>query len=805
MKEIFSLLLLLFISGVVAATEDTAPASIMKTTTLRGKVLDATDGSPLIGVNIYLPDLKRGAATDTAGNFRISNLPSIKTSIEVTYVGHESVVQTINLAANKSFVCKMEEANAKIGEVIVTGLTGNLSLKQTPTAMTVVSAKDLQETSSTNIIDAIAKQPGISEVTTGAGISKPIIRGLGYNRVIVVNDGVRQEGQQWGDEHGIEIDDQSVHSAQILKGPASLMYGSDGLAGVIIFSSDPELAEGKIQSNVFSEYQSNNGLLHYSVNNAGNLHNNVWNFRMSGKYAHAYKNKYDGYVYDSGFQEQAVSGMYGINRNWGYSHINLDYYHLTPGIVEGDRDETTGQFTKAINDNGTEGEAIATHKDFMSYQHQMPYQQIHHFKVVSDNSFLIGNGNLKAIVGYQQNRRQEFGNILNPGQYGLYFQLHTLTYDFRYSFPELNGYKLVAGINGMYQRSLNKGTEYLIPEYKLFDAGAFVMASRKYGKFNVSGGLRIDSRHDHGYALTTVDEGSSSSTPVEKFKDFQRNFYGVSGSLGFAYQFYKGWDMKVNVSRGFRAPNMGELASNGAHEGTLHYEVGSPDLKAENSWQGDFGLSYSSGIISGNVSLFANRINNFIFARNITDSNGHNVLTDGDYTFLYTSGNAQLTGGEFSVDVHPVEKLHFENTFSFVNSIQLHQTDSTKYLPMTPAPRYTVDVKYDLIRHGKTLNNTYISFGLETHFKQDHIYSAYSTETASPSYTLLNAAMGTDFMKKGKRVASLFFTANNLTDKAYQDHLSRLRYGDVNNVTGRTGVFNMGRNFGVKLEIPIDL
>ena len=114
----------------------------------------------------------------------------------------------------------------KLNELVVTGVTGDTKLKNSTAPISVVSGKELRQTSSTNIIDAIAKQPGVAQITTGSGISKPIIRGLGYNRIIVMNEGIRQEGQQWGDEHGIEIDPQNVNSVEILKGPASLMYGS---------------------------------------------------------------------------------------------------------------------------------------------------------------------------------------------------------------------------------------------------------------------------------------------------------------------------------------------------------------------------------------------------------------------------------------------------------------------------------------------------------------------------------------------------------------------------------------------------
>lgn len=290
----------------------------------------------------------------------------------------------------------LTESSVKLNEVVVTGLTGSQKLKQSPAPISFVSARQLEMQPSTNIIDAIAHQPGVSQITTGSGISKPVIRGLGYNRVVVVNDGIRQEGQQWGDEHGIEIDPASVHSVEILKGPASLMYGSDAMAGVLVFHSAPTLAKGDMRANFSTGYQTNNGLFDYSLNFAGNQGGFVWNTRYSGKMAHAYKNKYDGYVFGSSLREQAFSQLLGWNYRQGHSHLTLDYYHLTPGIVEGERDEKTGELE------------IPEGYDAKSYGKPMSYQQIHHYKAVLDNSWFLGDGNLKFLLGYQQNRRQEF-------------------------------------------------------------------------------------------------------------------------------------------------------------------------------------------------------------------------------------------------------------------------------------------------------------------------------------------------------------------------------------------------------------
>ena len=202
----------------------------------------------------------------------------------------------------------------QLNELTVTGVTGDTKLKHATAPVSIISPQVLRATASTNIIDAIAHQPGVSQLTTGGSISKPIIRGLGYNRVVVMSEGVRQEGQQWGDEHGVEVDGCSVGSVEILKGPASLMYGSDAMAGVVILHSQPTLAEGELRANVSTEYQTNNGLFAYNLSLAGNQKGFVWDARYSDKMAHAYKNKYDDYVPGSQFRERAGRLMLGVNQ-----------------------------------------------------------------------------------------------------------------------------------------------------------------------------------------------------------------------------------------------------------------------------------------------------------------------------------------------------------------------------------------------------------------------------------------------------------------------------------------------------------
>ena len=660
--------------------------------------------------------------------------------------------------------------NVILGEIVVTGLTGKTRLSDSPLAFTVVTPQALQYTPKTNLIDAISVQPGLAQITTGTGISKPVIRGLGYNRVVVVADGIRQEGQQWGDEHGLEVDGEGVWSVEVLKGPASLMYGSDAMAGVLVLHPAPILPEGEMAAQATTEYQSNQGLLGYTLNFAGNEDGFVWNGRFTDRYAHAYRNARDGRVPGSQFRERDLSAMLGVNRRWGHTHLRFSWFHSVPGIVEGERDSVTGRLVWPQEMSHT------------TYKHLLPFQHVDHKKLVSENLFVLKKGRLKALLGYQRNGREEFEETAAEADLSLL--LHTLNYDVRYQQEDLHHWQLATGIGGMYQRSLNRGEEYLIPDYRLFDFGIYGTATRRWGRWNLTGGVRGDVRQMHASEL--YDES------VLRFRQLDRTFSGVTASLGAVYNPAEDWNVRLNVSRGFRAPNVSELCSNGVHEGSIRYEVGNATLHSEYSWQTDLGMDWTSQYVALQASLFANLIDNYIFLGRLG-----NVVTDGHKTYQYRQGDALLWGGEVSLDVHPWEALHVQNGFGYVRGARRHAEDC-KNLPLIPAPRWNCDVRYKFRRPFQ------LSLGMEYDFRQNKYFYTDNTETSTPGYFLLNASASYELRVHRCRVATFQLSGTNLLDKAYQNHLSRLKYADTDPVTGRMGVCNMGRNIVLKAVFYLD-
>ena len=780
---------------------------------LTGRITDAATGEGLPGSTVLFSDLKLGAATESDGSFRFTNLPRGRFTVQVRSLGYNTVTQTVDTGSGQPLAVKLTVAATEIGQVVVTGVSQATQLRRSPVPTAVVDRTRLNQTSASNLVDAIAHTPGVSQVTTGAAISKPVIRGLGYNRVITLNNGAKQEGQQWGDEHGIEIDEFSVDRAEIIKGPGSLLYGSDAMAGVINFVAPDPVAEGRITGLGTASYQTNNHQQGYSVQNAGNLNGVNWLVRGTRKVAGAYRNRYDGRVYNSGFNEMDANGYVGVNKSWGYSHLTFSTFNQRLGLTEGTRDAQTGRFLKAVPSGDSTRDVPVTDGDLRGYGLAVPQQQINHLRLGTDNNFVLGENGARLTfqTSYQQNLRREYGNPLAPAETSLYFQLRTVDYSLRYFLPERNGWNLTLGSSGLHQQNRNLGVEFLIPAYRLNEGGVFAVGKKTLGALDLSGGLRYDVRRISADALAL--DGNEQPTPggtagaETKFPGFVSTFRNYSGSLGAAYSVSEKLTVKANLSRGFRAPNIAELGSNGKHEGTIRYEIGNDKLLAETSLQLDAGVSYVTDHVRFGVDAFTNSLDNYIFTRRLLTASGTDSLRGTTGAYKYEQGQARLYGGEVSLDFHPhpLDWLHFENSFSLVRAQQLHVEAAQRYLPFIPADRLQSELRANFRRQGKRLTNPYARLQLEHTFAQDRFFSAFDTETGTPGYTLFNAGLGTDLASaQGKTLFSLFITANNLFDVGYQSHLSRLKYADLNVANGRRGVFNQGRNVSVRLVVPLD-
>ena len=771
--------------------------------TLSGRIFDEKSKEPLVGATVYLTDDKKGTLTDTSGSFSIHQLAAGHHVVEISHTGYSTLVEHIEMkaAVNRNFY--LAPVYLENQGVVVTGISAATSIRKATAPMSLLSQRSLAEIGSTNIIAALEKVPGVSQVSSGPAVSKPVIRGLGYNRVVVVNDGVRQEGQQWGDEHGIEVDEFSVNKVEILKGPASLLYGSDALAGVIHFISAPAVEEGIVKALVNTQYQSNSRLGALNARVSGTQKGFNWSGYGTIRSAADYHNRYDGIVLNSRFKELNGGGQLGWNRSWGYSQLLFSVFDLRPGMIEGERDALTGNF---LLHAGSSLEQVAGSDQLHGRKPWIPFQRVQHRKLVSDNNFIVGGSRIKLNLALQQNKRREFGDPLHPGEAQLYFDLKTLNYTLHWKLPEKKEWHTTVGLNGMWQTNQNQGLESLIPDYHLLDAGLFIHTQRLYQKASWSGGFRVDTRS------TSTAESVLSGTP--QFVPLQRNFSNWSGSFGVSYEPIAALTLKLNWARGFRAPTMAELSSNGSHEGTNRYEYGNKELQSETSWQLDAGIEYGSEHFNIGLSFFRNSVQDFIFYRKLLAVSGGDSLVTVDgkelTAFIFQQQHALLTGLEMNIDIHPhpLHWLHFENSFSWVRGQFEHPIDpasaGSDRLPLIPAPRWNGELRGDFKKGIASLRNLYVKVETEKTWPQNRFFSGYDTETATNGYWLLNAAVGASITNQKKRsVATLHLILTNLGNLSWQSHLSRLKYLAINPVTGRQGVFQPGRNLTLKLQCPL--
>lgn len=767
---------------------------------LSGTIVDAKTGKPLAGAVVFLHESKTGTVADANGFYKTPLVPAGKYLVEISFEGYSSVLEAVSINENLVRNYSLKETFIENEAVTVTGVASATKVRQSAQPVSIVKRSDLMQTSSTNVIDAISKiVPGVAGLSTGPAISKPVIRGLGYNRVVTVHDGVRQEGQQWGDEHGIEIDEYSVQKVEVLKGPASLFYGSDAMAGVVHLITNVPVEQGTVKGNILGTFNSNNSLFGANANIAGHLKNGFnWNVYGTTKSAGDYQNKYDGKVLNSRFYEKNFGGYIGINKSWGYSHLLISNFNQHIGMVEGTRDSVNGKF---IAFPETSFAHVATQAELDSKSMMAPYQHVQHFKIASDNNFSFGRDRLAVNIGYQRNQRREFGDPSAPNTPDLYFDLQTVNYNLQYSFAEKAGWKTSVGVTGMYQQNRNLAEEVLIPEYNQFDIGAFVYTKKTINNnLTLSGGLRADTRSVSGKNFM---EGG-----VVKFAGFDKSFGNISGSIGLGYSVSDAVTLKLNLARGFRAPSVSELASNGAHEGTNRYEFGDNNLKTETSFQADAGMEINTQHFGLLVNAFYNNIQNYIFYSKLESLNGGDSLVNVNgedlSAFKFRQAAATLVGFEVKFDLHPhpLDWLHFENTFSMVAGHFNQSFEGSNKLPFVPSPKLETELRADFKKMGKDLRNLYFKFEMDNVATQNRVFTAYDTETPTDGYTVFNFGAGTEVMSKGKTLFGINLSLNNIFDAAYQNHLSRLKYTDVNVLTGRSGVYNMGRNFSVKINVP---
>ena len=722
-------------------------AMLQAQNSISGTVTDLRN-QPLKGVAVYISELSKGTSTDENGKYLFSNLPNRNLKISFNFKGFGVQNKTISSAAKETTLnIMLEETIFEMDEIIVSTAFNKI---QSQNVMKVEheSIKNLQRKGTATLIEGLATIPGVSQVSTGTSIGKPVIRGLSGNRVLVYSQGVRIENQQFGDEHGLGLNDSGVESVEVIKGPASLLYGSDALGGVLYFNPEKFANANTFKANFSQKYFSNTQGSSSSFGLKTSTDN--WKFMTRGSY-----NTHSDYKIADG--ERVINTRYNesdFKTGIGYSDSNIstvfryNYNNLDLGLPE---DGIGEQTTSKKTDFPKQG----------IFNHLLSLNSILYFK----------NSKLDLDLGYIANDRSEFEDSNDAA---LHMKLKTFNYNAKYHLPKTGKIESIVGVQGMHQTNKNSGEEYLIPDAVTNDFGVFGTANYEWKTNVLQAGLRFDNRK-----ITTDAQGISGEEG--SFDAIDKSFDSFNASLGYKTSLADDLTLRLNVASGFRAPNLAELTSNGVHEGTNRYEVGNSNLKTEQNVQSDVNLEYKNSHFEFFVNGFYNHINNYIY----TAATGESI--DNNLVFDYIQDNAKLYGGEIGLHFHPhpLDWLHFETSFETVTG----KKQNNEYLPLIPANNWDNTIRTEF-KIKNWLEEGYATLNLSSTFNQNNV-SGF--ETKSNGYTLVNLGFG-GTVKLGKTIFDVNVNGNNLFDKKYIAHLSRLKTDGIPNI-GRNIV--LGVNFNL--------
>tara|TARA_R110001583_G_scaffold93777_1_gene236993 strand:+ start:14335 stop:16545 length:2211 start_codon:yes stop_codon:yes gene_type:complete len=714
---------------------------------LSGKITN-TQNEPLLGVEIYIEELQKGTSTNENGYYELSNLPNNAIKITVASIGYQTEIKIINFIKKETtlnFI--LEEAVFKMDEVIVSTAFNKL---QSQNVMKVEheNIKTLQQKGTSTLIEGLTTIPGVSQVSTGTSIGKPVIRGLSGNRVLVYSQGVRIENQQFGDEHGLGLNDSGIESVEVIKGPASLLYGSDALGGVLYFIPEKFAEANTFVANFDQKLFSNTAGSNTSIGLKTSSEN--WKFLARGSYnTHSdYKIANGDRVTNTRYNETDFKTGIGYSDSKISSVFRYNYNKLDLGIPE-------------------EGIAQQTASKKTNY----PKQGVSNNLFSLNNTLFFTNSKLDVDFGYIANDRSEFedSNIAI-----LKMKLNTFNYDAKYHLPKIGKLEAILGIQGMQQNNENFGEEYLIPDAVTNDFGLFGTTNFEWKSNVLQVGLRFDNRAISTTAFGLAGEEGS-------FVAIDKSYNSINASIGYKTNLNDHLIVRLNVASGFRAPNLAELTSNGVHEGTNRYEVGNSDLKTEQNIQTDLNIEYNTDHFEFFVNGFYNHVNNYIY----TSPTGE-TLEDND-VYDYVQNNAKLYGGEIGVHFHPhpLDWLHFESSFETVTG----EKQDGDYLPLIPANNWnnTIRTEFNI---KNWLSDGFASLNVSSTFNQNNV-SGF--ETFSKGYSLVNVGFG-GTVKFGKTTFDINLNGTNLFNESYITHLSRLKTDRIQNI---------GRNIiiGVKFKI----
>jgi len=746
-----------------------------------GRVVDADSGQPLEGVSVVVG--KSGTVTDSYGSFKLS-FPSSEYVLVVTHIGYQKQSIELNrIDLRDELIVRLESEFTSLDEVEIFGQTPQQRAQELSTVTVGVSKDFLITNRENSLMQTLRKIPGVSTITIGSGQSKPVIRGLGFNRVSVVQNGIKHEAQQWGNDHGLEIDQYAVEDVQIIKGPASLLYGSDAIGGVIDIRPPQTPAKNTFSGDINLTGETNNELIGVSSSIVARNENWFYRARVTYRDYADYKVPTDRVLYDNYVFELADNRI----RNTAGNETN---FGLTFGFVgERFKSETSlsnmnGNNGFFANAHGLEVRSSSIDYDASFRDVDLPFHEVNHFKWIQNFQFFRPNSTLQIDFGFQNNERTEqsepvpHGYMPKPSSSSeRVFSKNTFTINIHNSLENRGAHELSFGFNGEIQNNRIGGWGFLIPSFKRFTAGVFAFDHIRLSEYlHLQGGLRYDVGRVRTDAYVDWFQ-----TPVEnligiyEFQNLQRasdedlSFGSYSGSIGMSY-LKERTALKFNLGKSFRIPLANELASDGVNYHMYRFERGQLDLKAEESYQFDFEWNQTGDMLQFGFSPFVNYFTNFIYLNPTADY--YETLQ----VYAYQQAAVLRYGGEFSFGLMINQSLSLDSSVEYVYAEQLDGPKKGFTLPFNP-PLSSLFSLSKSFKTGELFRNTRLIADYRITAAQNRIVPP---EEKTPGYQLFNLSLLSElYLNNSTEPLNLRFKINNLFNTKYFDHTSFYRLIDV--------------------------
>lgn len=772
---------------------------------IRGLVT-GKDNTPLVHAMVFISSLKLQSVTDSTGTFSFDNLTAKTVNLKISCMGYETLVQRINLQEKKQVVIKLKESFVKLDGIVVEGNYIDEKKKKSPLNIEIVNDDYMKQNLGGSLMKSLERLPGVSTIDIGSSQSKPVIRGLSFNRVVVVENSIKHEAQQWGADHGLEIDQYAIDYAEIIKGPASLAYGSEAIGGIIDIRNKTIPAENTIGGSIDFSGKTNNDFAGTSVS----LHARKKDFFLKVRATFLdygdYKVPTDEvaiYSYTIPLHENQLRNTAGEERN----------IHTSFGVVLNQFrsiwyvSNVHSKYGFFANAHGFEPRNVNhTIHDASSRDIIYPFQEVNHFKIINRSTYHINKWKVESDFGYQRNYREEWsqytqhgympavfpGNVSFDPDLEREFQKDMYSANTSITYRKSEHTQFTLGVNGEYKENAIGGRGFIIPAFRQFNLGSFAIVKYDYSENStVQAGVRYDqgsvsvSSHNDWFVSPIAENGVTTNQFLQRSSDLDKNFSNMTWSVGYNLNQEK-WVYKLNIGKSFRMPIPKELATNGVNYHRFSFEVGNADLSPEVSHQIDAGVEFHSSRFAIGATPFVNYFSNYVYLNPTPTYN--RLYGFGNQVFEYTQSEVLRYGGEIHVHYEILSNLRLGAMGEYVYAEQLSGAKKGYSLPFSPPATAIFNIKY---QHNKmkSIENPYFSLDYKLASTQRNIVPP---EVITPGYQVFNLRIGGDLIFQRQKI-SIALQVQNLLNSHYFNHTSYYRLINVP---------EPGRNFILNISIP---